>query len=251
MFVAPQGGMTDLVTAIAAQLPAKTVQRQQPVAHISRAAAGWNVQTAGSLPAQMFDGVIVATPAFRAADLLEGNHRTLAELLRTIPYASAAVAAIVYRREQISHPLNGFGFVVPQRERRQILAASFSHVKFADRAPSDLALIRVFLGGALQPHLLERDDRALQAIACDELADLIGARGDPVACRTARWQRAMPQYHVGHLTLVDNIERQVAGLACLEIAGNAYRGVGIPFCIQSGEQAAIRLAASLQQTTSL
>ena len=244
MFVAPQGGMTDLVNAIAARLPANTIQRQQTVSRLQRTATGWELHTEQPRPSQVFDGVVVAIPAFRAADILAGNHEDLTTRLRSIPYASAVVATLVYRREQIKHALNGFGFVVPQCEGRRVLAASFSHVKFAGRAPQDLALIRVFLGGALQPQLLDLADHELEQIARTELNELIGAQGAPVACQSVRWQHAMPQYHVGHLALVDKIEQAVATLPGLELAGNAYRGVGIPFCIRSGEQAAQRLLTS-------
>ena len=247
MFVAPRGGMTDLVNAIAARLPENTIQREQTVSRVQRTATGWELHTSQPQPSQTFDGVVVAIPAFRAADILTGNHQDLPTQLRSIPYASAVVAALVYRREQIKHALNGFGFVVPQCERRKVLAASFSHVKFAGRAPQDLALIRVFLGGALQPQLLDLADHELEQIARDELNELIGAQGAPIASQSVRWQQAMPQYHVGHLELVDKIEQAVATLPGLELAGNAYRGVGIPFCIRSGEQAAERLLTYCKQ----
>ena len=247
MFVAPRGGMTDLVNAIAARLATKSIQRQHSVSRVHRTATGWKLHTENPLTSQFFDGVVVATPAYRAADMLESNHHALATQLRSIPYASAVVAAFVYRRAQIKHALNGFGFVVPQCEGRRVLAASFSHVKFAGRAPQDLALIRVFLGGALQPELLDLVDHELEQIARTELNELIGAQGAPIACQSARWQHAMPQYHVGHLTVVDKIEQAVATLPGLELAGNAYRGVGIPYCVRSGEQAAKRLLSSFRQ----
>ena len=247
MFVAPRGGMTDLVNAIAARLPENTIQREQTVSRVQRTATGWELHTSQPQPSQTFDGVVVAIPAFRAADILADNHRELTTRLRSIPYASAVVAALVYRREQIKHALNGFGFVVPQCEGRKVLAASFSHVKFSGRAPQDLALIRVFLGGALQPQLLDLADHELEQIARAELNELIGAQGEPIASQSVRWRQAMPQYHVGHLELVDKIEQTVATLPGLELAGNAYRGVGIPFCIRSGEQAAERLLTYCNQ----
>ena len=249
MFVAPQGGMTDLVDAIAARLPTNTIQRQRTVSQVQRTATGWEVHTEQPQQPQVFDGVLVAIPAFRAADILACNHEDLATQLRSIPYASAAVTALVYRREQIKHALNGFGFVVPQCAGRRILAASFSHVKFAGRAPQDLALIRVFLGGALQPQMLDLADHELEEVARRELNELIGAQGPPINCQTVRWKHAMPQYHVGHLTLVSTIEQAVATLPGLEVAGNAYRGVGIPFCIRSGEQAAQRLLTHCKQAS--
>jgi oxygen-dependent protoporphyrinogen oxidase len=114
-------------------------------------------------------------------------------------------------------------------------------MKFPDRAPADCVLTRVFIGGALQPELAELPDDELQAIAERDLAEILGVRGAPLIVQISRWQRAMPQYHVGHLDLVAGIEARAATHAGLELAGNAYRGVGVPQCIHSGELAALRV----------
>jgi protoporphyrinogen/coproporphyrinogen III oxidase len=143
-----------------------------------------------------------------------------------------------YLRSQIAVPLDSFGFVVPAAEKRQILAGSFSSVKFADRAPPDQVLVRVFLGGACQSELMELDDQRLRTIAVDELQTLLGITGEPKFADVIRWPRSMPQYHLGHTTLVKRIEQACLEQPGLALAGNAYHGVGIPNCIHSGETAA-------------
>ena len=124
-----------------------------------------------------------------------------------------------------------------------IIAVSFASQKFPDRAPDEQVLFRVFFGGALQPELTRLADQELLDLAIGELADLVGLRGEPGFVDIARWAGAMPQYHVGHLDRVARIEDLAAELPGLELAGNAYHGVGIPQCIHSGEQAAERIAS--------
>ena len=165
--------------------------------------------------------------------------------LAAIPYASTAVVSLAYDRSQIAHPLDGFGFVVPAIEGRRILSASFSSQKFPGRAPADKVLLRIFIGGACQPEYLERNDAELQQLAAEEIADLLGASGQPLFATIARWPQSMPQYHLGHLDRVAKIESRVAGIPGLALAGNAFRGVGIPQVIQSGEAAAERIVEGL------
>jgi oxygen-dependent protoporphyrinogen oxidase len=193
-----------------------------------------------------FDAVVLATPAHVAAELLDTIDVALAAECRSIEHASIAVVCLGYRRSQIEHPLDGFGCVVPMIEARQILAASFASVKFPGRAAADRVLIRVFIGGALQPELLTLGDEELRGLACRELAELTGARGEPELAMVARWPRAMPQYHVGHLDRVARIETAASTLPGLQLAGSAYRGVGIPHCIHSGQQAAERIHSALR-----
>jgi oxygen-dependent protoporphyrinogen oxidase len=151
------------------------------------------------------------------------------------------VISLGYRREKISHPLDGFGLVVPLVENRPLIAVSFASVKFSGRAPDGHVLFRVFIGGACQAALLEQSDDQLIETAVSQLEQLLGAQGEPVLTELTRWQGAMPQYHVGHLDRVSAIESSLSGLANLELAGNAYHGVGIPACIHAGESAAERI----------
>jgi oxygen-dependent protoporphyrinogen oxidase len=240
MFVAPRGGMSSLIEALAARLPADSVLLNTPVKTISQEpGGGWSLQLArDSLERLAVDAVITATPARQTAGLLAGLSRDLADDLRQIQYASCAVVSLGYRREQIGHPLDGFGFVTPTIERRQILSGSFSSVKYPGRAPAGCELLRVFMGGACQPELMELPDDQLMKIANQEIAELLSVTGDPILQDIRRWPSTMPQYHVGHVQLVNRIESLAKRYPGLKLAGNAYAGVGVPHCIHSGEQAA-------------
>jgi oxygen-dependent protoporphyrinogen oxidase len=247
-FVAPPKGMEDLVQRLGQRLPRDAVWLGVRVQSLSRAQNGqWRLRVIeGDSPREAtFDGVIVAAPAYVAAELVRTVDGTLAEQLAAIPYAGAAIAIVAFRREQIAHPLNGFGCVAPLVENRNLLSVSFSSVKFPGRAPEGNVLFRVFVGGACQPHLVELPDEEIARLVQDELRELLGVQGAPQFCEIVRWRRTMPQYHVGHMDRVRAIEDRVAALPGLELAGNAYRGVGIPFCIRSGESAAQRLVEAL------
>ena len=170
----------------------------------------------------------------------------LAGLLEGIAYASSATIALAYPRAAIRHPLDGFGFVVPRVERRAVLACTFSSVKYPERAPDGIALLRVFVGGAMQADLLAEDDRGLLQLAHRDVAALLGITGDPVLSRVWRHPGTMPQYDVGHLDRVAAIEARLEALPGLALAGGAYRGVGIADCVRSGEAAAERLSSGLE-----
>jgi oxygen-dependent protoporphyrinogen oxidase len=245
LFAAPRDGMSSFVAALAARLPPGCVRLNAPVARIEPTSAGaWNVCLAsdGAAHSEIFNAVIVATPAPLAARLVEGVDAGLAALLRSIPYAGAAIALAGYLRQQIGRPLDGFGFVVPTIDGRRILSASFSSMKFAGRAPPDRVLLRVFLGGAARPDLVEASDGAIRTIVQEELGELLEVRGEPELFEVVRWPQAMPQYHLGHVERVAQIENRLE-TACpgLALAGNAYHGVGIPHCIHDGEAAAERV----------
>ncbi len=199
-----------------------------------------------SSPQLDFDAVIFAVPAPVAAKLLADIDGELAGALAGIEYAGVVVASMAFERQQIRHPLNGFGFVVPAIERRRILSASFSSEKFPGRAPDGKVLIRTFVGGACQRELIDLNDADLERLVTEELADLVGIAGRPLWTMIARWSQSMPQYHLGHLERVAQIETLADEIPGLGLAGNAYHGVGIPHAIRSGEQAAERLTQFLK-----
>jgi oxygen-dependent protoporphyrinogen oxidase len=243
LFVAPRDGMSSLVERLAEAIQGTgraTISLRCPVHEVRQTDGGWRVSIAGA-GAEQVDSVVVALPAPHAAKLLEQVDAALAAELSAIPYAGCAIALAAFRREQIAHPLDGFGVVVPEIEGRQILAASFSSLKFPGRAPDGCVLVRVFVGGAKRPELIDLPDDALRELVLRELGELLGVGGEPLLFQVRRWHNAMPQYHLGHVDRVARIEARVAELAGLELAGNAYRGVGVPDCIHSGEQAAERL----------
>ncbi len=243
-FVTLRNGVGSLVNALAASLPPGSVRLETPVTEVRALTDGrWSVTSAAD--ADEFDGVILAAPAAKAAKMVRRLDAELSGLLARITAASSVVVTLVYRREQIARQLDGFGFVVPRIEHRLILAASFPSVKFAERGPTELTPVRVFLGGALDRDMIDRSDEELTAIAQRELGELIGARGEPRETTVARWRESMPQYQVGHLQIVRAIDERVASHQGLELAGNSYRGVGIPQCLRSGREAAERLASAL------
>lgn len=248
LFVTPKRGLSSFVEAIADRLPAGSILRGQAVTSCTRKDDRWQLEFASShQPAQQFDAVIFAVPAPQAAKIATSFDEALAEALHQIPYAGAAVVTLGYKREQIRHPLNGFGFVVPEVEGRRILACSFSSVKFAGRAPEEYALLRVFIGGAKHPEYLEKSDEELTQIVDEELSELLGIAGGPELRIVGRYANKMPQYHIGHLEVVARVEQQVAQWPGLQVAGNAYHGVGIPDCIASAEKAAQAIAEMLSQ----
>lgn len=245
-FLTLASGIETLPRRLAERLAADGVRFVTAAAtRVARDPAGvWTVVLDAAAPIAA-DGVVVATPAPAAAQLLAGLDASLAAELGGIEYAGSAVVVLGYRREHVSHPLDAAGVVVPRRAGRRILAISFASAKFSGRAPEGHVLVRVFAGGALDPSILALDDAALEALAGDEAAALLGIRGRPVLSRVERWHGAMPQYHVGHLGRVARIDAALAPHPGLAVAGAAYRGVGIPQVIASGQAAADRVAATL------
>jgi oxygen-dependent protoporphyrinogen oxidase len=191
--------------------------------------------------------VVLATPAHHTARIVAALDRELAADLAGISYASSAVVTLAYRRRDLPHPLDGFGFVVPLVEGRRLLACTFSSVKYAGRAPADRVLLRTFLGGVLQARFAELDDADLEAVVREELAALLGITAPPELVRIHRHAEAMPQYRVGHLVLMGRIEDRLGRHPGLVVAGSAYRGIGIPDCIRSGEAAAEAIVTTLHR----
>jgi len=216
------------------------VRLGQRVLGVERRGSGWRVATddGASLDA---DHVIVTAEGHATGRLLRYVDPALATLLGEIAYASSATITLGYHRGDIPHALDGFGFVVPRTEGRAVLACTFSSVKYPGRAPEGGALLRVFLGGAMNEGVLEGDDETLVRVARGELAELLGVQVPPLWTRVGRYPRAMPQYQIEHLVRVEAIEGCVRELPGLALAGGAYRGVGIADCVRSGEDAAARL----------
>ncbi|MBI3250069.1 MAG: protoporphyrinogen oxidase [Deltaproteobacteria bacterium] len=244
LFVTLRDGLQQFVETLTPRLSLGEVQRNMPVASVQQTDGCWQVECAdGSLLSA--DGVVLATPAFQTASLIRSLDAQLAEQLAGISYSSAATVNLAYRRDQVPHPLNGFGFVVPSIEQRAIIAGTFSSVKYAGRAPEGSVLLRAFVGGSLQEELFDLDDRAMTAVVRKELALLLGIQAAPLFTRIARYPRSMPQYLVGHLQMIDKIEQRVSQYPGLALAGNAYRGVGIADCVRGGEAAAEAILKSL------
>jgi protoporphyrinogen/coproporphyrinogen III oxidase len=247
-FVTLVEGMDTLPLALAAALPPGSLRLGTAVRRVSRngGSSPWVVDLLDGPPVEA-DAVIMATEAHASARLLDGVDPALALQLRAIPYASSVIVNIAFRRDQVAHPLDGFGVIVPAIERRSILATSFLSVKFPHRAPPGTVLMRVFLGGATQPELFERDDEFLCTMVRSELSDLLGASGEPLLMEVARHARAMPQYTLGHLERVEAIRRHASRHPRLILAGIALDGVGIPDAVHAAEDAADAAFAALAE----
>ena len=192
-----------------------------------------------------FSAVILATPAHQMSRVLLTALPAVAAELAQIEYASSAIVITGHDTRQIDHPLDAFGLVIPAIEKRKILSVSFLNRKFPDRAPPDKVILRTFIGGALQPEMMELTDGQMIETTLAELRSIFGVRSEPEFAVVARYPRAMPQYHVGHLERVARIVEQLAPTPWIALAGNTLGGVGLPDSILSGEKAAERIWAAI------
>jgi oxygen-dependent protoporphyrinogen oxidase len=189
------------------------------------------------------DNLVLACQAYEAATLAAGFAPELERQLNGVEYSSSMTVALVYDKRELGHPLAGFGFLVPKRERRRLVACTWVGTKFSHRVPEHLAVLRCFLGGTDDSALREDDDTVVAALGV-ELKGLMGVAATPLFHRISRWPRSMAQYTVGHGRRIARIEELVGGMPGLHLAGNAYYGIGIPDCVRMGRQVARRIAGS-------
>ena len=245
LFLTFDQGMQVLVDALAQQVKAD-IRLNTRVVRLKHDGSGWTITTSNGVINA--DAICVALPAYLAASLLDNVNERLADKLRQIKYASTATINFAYRRAAITHPLNGFGFVVPFVEKRSLIACTFSSVKFSGRAPEGHVLLRAFAGGALQPEIFALDEGEMRVRVESDLRELLGITEEPLFVEVAKWKDSMPQYEVGHLEQVNAIEKLAGEIPGLTLAGNAYRGAGIPDCIRSGERAANTISRAPRST---
>jgi protoporphyrinogen/coproporphyrinogen III oxidase len=186
--------------------------------------------------------VIVATPANVAGVLLDGVDRELARNLLDITYSSSVTVTLGYYKDQLAGLPPGFGFLVPRTEGTRMLACTFVHNKFPHRAPKDKGLLRCFLGGARDEAVLGLNDDEMLETVRRELREIVKLEVPPIFARVYRWREAMAQYEPGHIARVAQIEKRVAEIPGLALAGNAFHGIGVPDCVRSGSEAAQKVA---------
>jgi oxygen-dependent protoporphyrinogen oxidase len=247
IFTAMRGGMQQLVDAVTARIDPASVRLATPVTSLEKSADGWKVTAAGKT--ELYDAVIMASPAWAAAALLAPVDAALGEDLSAIPYSSSITVNLVYDEAGLGQLPEGFGFLVPAVEGRAMLACTFVHRKFLGRVPQGKAVLRAFLGGMKNEALVAASDEELVATVRRELSEILGEAVVGIApehAQVSRWSRAMAQYAVGHVERKQRIAEHVAALPGLRLAGNAYDGIGIPDCIRLGRQAAKELLASQQ-----
>jgi oxygen-dependent protoporphyrinogen oxidase len=244
MFVTLKRGLQELVTALVRRLTDQGVQLRsgmtvESLRVRSNQAGRWIydmvLQDRSSLSA---DSLVLATPAYVAADLLRPLTPIAAGLLEMISYASTATIALAYPASVIGEAVQGFGFVVPRLEKRDLIAATWTSLKWPHRAPPNQLMVRCYVGGAGRESILALEDSALIGRVKTELREICGIAVEPTYMEVNRWMHAMPQYRLGHLERLAQAEVALSRYGGVFLTGSAYRGVGIPDCIRDGAVAA-------------
>jgi len=230
-------GLQELVDALVGRLDRAWLHVNSPVPGVDRVGDEWSVRSGGAGNAA-FDAVIVATPAWAAAEMLCSVDVELCEVLGEIPYSSSITVNLVYDGDDLDPLPPGFGFLVPAAERRAMLACTFIHRKFPGRTAPGRTVLRVFLGGVRNAALLDEPDEAIEELVRRELMEILEISAVPELVEIQRWPRAMAQYAVGHKERRRRIEERLATLPGLHLVGNAYDGIGISDCVRLGRGAA-------------
>jgi oxygen-dependent protoporphyrinogen oxidase len=244
LFTSLKNGMQQMTDAIAATLNPASLVLNAEVLGIQAQDSGW-VVSAG-YKTDHFDAVIIAVPAHIAGELMSTASAPLAKELSSIPYSSSVTVALGYGDDVRSALPPGFGFLVPHREGKRMMAATFVHNKFPHRVPDGRALIRCALGGARDEGMISVTDEEILLIVRDELKQIVGIKSEPLFARIYRWSKAMAQYTVGHLDRVKKIEGLLP--PGIFLAGNGYRGIGVPDCVRMGKEAAQAALAAISQS---
>ena len=179
------------------------------------------------------DVAVIASPAYSASEILRNMNKRLSNIISEIPYPSLSVVCFGYRKENIKSSLDGFGFLVPSREKRKILGTLWDSSIFPNRAPEGYVLLRRMVGGARASDLAMENDSRLYDIVKKEIADIMDIRAEPEFIRVYRHETAIPQYTVGHLERLRNIDTMLLNHKNLYLTGNAYRGIGVNDCIEN------------------
>jgi oxygen-dependent protoporphyrinogen oxidase len=237
-------GVQELTDALAREL-GPAIRPRAAVTQIRRSSKGWTVGAAFQAN-ELYDGIIWAAPAHTTDDIdlgFEGSERL--RTLASIPYPPVTVLALGFRREEITHPLDGFGFLVPGVERKHVLGVLFSSTVFPGRAPDGHVLLTAFVGGVRNPDLANADPNTLAARVQDDLRTLVGARGEPTFRVAHLWSKAIPQYTLSHgryREIIDDVERRNPGLA---FTGSYRDGVALGDVIAAAQQSSARLLGQL------
>lgn len=243
LFATLRGGVSRLTEALTARMPEVEVRTGAVVSAVERRGRGWAAALKGGQALEA-DALLLAAPAYRAAEWTRAAAPELARELAPIEYESAVIVNLGFTEKSAPRLPAGFGFVVSDPQS-PVAGCSFSSVKFPGRAPPGGVLLRCFLGGPLHRGIEDAGDRDLLSYAMDPLRKAVEMRGQPEVVRISRHRRAMPQYHVGHHDRVLEIERQLRDIEGLHLTGNGYRGLGIPDCIHQAERAAEEICAGV------
>ena len=247
-FLTPTTGLAEIVEALTVKLDSLGVELRLNTA-VSRLTQPASTYLLGLTDGSTIsaDSLILATPAYVSGKLLMTIDPALAADLQSIPYASTATVTLAYRQSELGRELDGYGYVIPRSAGRKALACTWTSTKFPHRAPQGYALIRVFIGRAGQENDIPWSEPELLALARKELQLTLGISAEPTVSRVFMWDKAMPQYNLGHPKILKRIDAALENHPALALAGNGYRGIGIPDCIHSGELAADRILSAEAQ----
>jgi len=245
LFAALAPGMGALTDALAGSVAGASIRVNCRAESIEKKEKGWRVRLQDGEEMET-DAVCLALPPRAAGRMLASASPRLSRELESVSSGSLATLSLGYRTEQVAHPLDAMGFVVPAIENRTLLACSFSSVKFEGRAPEGRTLIRAFAGGGEDAPHWRLTDEELTGRLIAELRPVLGISGAPEAMRLHRHEASLPRYEVGHLERVGRIESEVGATPGLALCGCAFRGVGIPDCVKSAERAAEKILGDLR-----
>jgi oxygen-dependent protoporphyrinogen oxidase len=241
LFSSLKGGMQQMIDAIVARLNPQSLRTGTAISQLSQRDRGWELITPRG--PEQFDAVIFATPARIASNMLADVDHQLSEDLGKVEYSSSITVTLGYQRADLKSCPPGFGFLIPRSEGTRMLATTFVHTKFPFRAPDNKALVRCFLGGSNDPGVLRLSDDEITRIVRSELQQITGLSADPWFVKVYRWDRSMAQYTPGHLERIERIGETLKHMQNLSIAGNFYKGIGVPDCIRTGKEAAQHMAS--------
>ena len=255
IFVSLKNGLGDLVTVLTARLAQQGVElrlgcRVDAVRVRSHQPGRWIYDVIlNDSSALSAEGLVLATPAYVSAELVRPLTPIAGGLLEMIPYASTATISMAFPADTVAGVVEGFGFIVPRVEGRDLIAATWSSLKWPYRAPADQVLVRCYVGGVGREGILQLDDDHLVARVRAELSTLCGLTAAPDYIEVNRWWKAMPQYILGHLERLVQLDASLSRYGGLVLTGAGYRGVGIPDCIHDGAVAAGRVVRDLSGKT--
>ena len=241
IFSSLRDGMTRLVDVLVPKLDPIRLRIGLPIQEVQRREYGWLIVTEAG--GSSFDAVILATPTPAAAKLLQHSVPTLAQELSEIRYSSSVTVGLIYDSTIQLPP--GFGFLVPRTENKRMLACTFVHNKFPHRAPENRSLLRCFLGGSRDEAALSLSPNEILTIVRHELDEILDLTAEPLAARVYKWPASMAQYSVGHLDRLERIRHLLQETPRLTLAGNGYRGIGVPDCVRTGREAATQMLGYL------
>ncbi len=237
MFMTFVNGLGEMIEKLEELIGRETIIFNREITDIQRSADGFIIKSPGN-ETERFDALVLAVPSYISANLLKNTSPELSNLLKNIPFVSTATVTLVYKTDNFHHPLDGYGFVIPSKEKRKIMAVTWTSSKFRFRVPHGFVMLRCFIGGARNSHLVDLEDDELIKIVREELKTIMGIMSEPYLTKIYKWPRAMPQYVIGHEENLRRIEEKLKRIPGLFIAGSSYRGIGISDCIKNATEVA-------------